>query len=104
DEQIKKTEDLVNEKIKENLPVSFEVMDKKLALESGALGFFTEKYADKVTVYTIGDPSAGSGQAFSREICGGPHVDFTSSLKSFKIIKQKNIGHGMQRIYAALEN
>ena len=104
DEQIKKTEDLVNEKIKENLSVSSKVMDKKVALESGALGFFTEKYADKVTVYTIGDPSAGSGQAFSREICGGPHVDFTSKLKSFKIIKQKNIGHGMQRIYAALEN
>lgn len=96
DEEIKKIEDLVNEKIQENLKVTKEIMDKETALKSGALGFFAEKYGDKVTVYSMG--------SFSREICGGPHVDFTGMLKRFKIIKQENIGHGQRRIYAVLEN
>lgn len=100
--QLKQVEDLVNEKIKENLPVKSAVMTKDEALKSGALGFFAEKYGDQVTVYTIG-PSASSGRPFSIEICGGPHVDFTSKLKSFKIIKQKNLGQNLQRIYAVLE-
>ncbi len=94
EEEIKKVEDLVNQKIKENLPVSFEIMDKE-ALKSGALGFFVEKYEEKVKVYSIGD--------FSREICGGPHVDFTGRLKSFKIIKQENIGQGIRRLYAKID-
>ncbi|MCL5438367.1 MAG: alanine--tRNA ligase [Patescibacteria group bacterium] len=96
DEEIRQIEDLINEKINENLPVTFEIVDKEEALKSGALGFFTEKYADKVKVYII--------NGFSKEICGGPHVDFTGKLKRFTIIKQENIGHGQRRIYAKLEN
>jgi alanyl-tRNA synthetase len=96
DEELKKVENLVNEKVKENLPVTHEEMSKEAALESGALGFFVEKYGDMVTVYSIGN--------FSREICGGPHVAFTSELKSFKIIKQENIGKGNRRIYAKVES
>ncbi|MDP3987575.1 MAG: alanine--tRNA ligase [Candidatus Levybacteria bacterium] len=100
-EELKKVEDLVNKKIEENLPVSFEIMSKENALKSGALGFFVEKYENKVKVYTIGN--SVRGEFFSREICGGPHIDFTKKLKRFKIIKQENIGSGNRRIYAVLE-
>lgn len=92
DGEIKKLEEAVNEKIKENLPVKFEIMSLDKAKEIGAIGLFNKKYENKVKVYSIGE--------YSREICGGPHVDFTGKLKRFKIIKQENIGHGLKRIYA----
>lgn len=94
DEEIEGVEGLVNEKIKENLPVTMEIMDLKKAQESGALGFFKEKYSEKVKVYKMGE--------FSMEICGGPHVDFTGSLKRFKIIKEEAAGLGVRRIYGVL--
>ncbi|MDO8657978.1 MAG: alanine--tRNA ligase [Candidatus Levybacteria bacterium] len=92
DEEIKKVEDMVNEKIKENLPVRFEIMDIEDARSTGAIGLFGEKYEDKVKIYFVGD--------YTAEFCGGPHVDFTGKLKRFKIIKQENIGQGKRRIYA----
>jgi len=95
DEQIKKVQDIVNSKIKENLAVKFEIMPVEKAKEQGAIGLFNEKYEDEVKVYSIGD--------YSKEICGGPHVDFTGELKSFRIIKQENIGHGLRRIYAKVK-
>ena len=99
-EELKRIEITVNEKIKENLPVHFEMLPLQKAKEVGAIGLFNEKYSDKVKVYFVG-PSAGSGQeAYSKEFCGGPHVAFTSEIKSFKIIKQENIGKGNRRIYA----
>ena len=91
-EELGKIEEIVNEKIKENLPVKFEIMPLEKAKELGAVGLFNKKYEDKIKVYSIGD--------YSKEICGGPHVDFTGKLKRFKIIKQENIGHGLKRIYA----
>jgi len=94
EDQIKQVEDLVNEKIKENLAVTSEVMDKEAALKSGALAFFGDKYGDKVTVYSVGN--------FSREICGGPHVKSTEELGNFKIIKEESAGAGIRRIYAVL--
>lgn len=92
DEEIKRVEELVNEQIKINLPVTSEVMNKNEAYESNALGFFAQKYGDKVTVYTIGN--------FSREICGGPHVDFTGKLGTFRIEREESAGSGIRRIYA----
>ena len=92
DEELKKVEETVNEKIKENLPIKFEIMNLDAARKIGAIGLFGEKYQDKVKVYFIGD--------YSKEFCGGPHVDFTSKLKRFKIIKQENLGKGQKRIYA----
>jgi alanyl-tRNA synthetase len=92
DEQIKDLEKIVNEKIKENLPVKSETLPLKEAKRLGAIGLFEKKYEDMVKVYSVGD--------YSIEICGGPHVDFTGELKSFKIIKQENIGKGLKRIYA----
>lgn len=94
EEQIKQLKELVNEKIKENLTVTSEVMDKDSALQSGALAFFGDKYGDKVTVYSAGD--------FSKEICGGPHVSSTKELGNFKIIKEESAGAGIRRIYATL--
>ncbi|MBU4351415.1 alanine--tRNA ligase [Candidatus Parcubacteria bacterium] len=102
-EELKNVEDLVNEKIGENLEVSFVVMDKDQALKSGVRAFFKEKYADKVKVYNIG-PSMGSGSPFSREICGGPHISKTSELGRFKIIKEEAVAKGIRRIRASLEN
>jgi alanyl-tRNA synthetase len=93
-EELKKIEEMVNEKIKENLQVHFEMLPLAKARETGAIGLFDEKYSDKVKVYSIGD--------YSKEICGGPHVAFTSAVKSFKIIKQENIGKGNRRIYATV--
>jgi alanyl-tRNA synthetase len=94
DDELKRIEDLVNEKIKQNIPVTEETMNKEDALKSGALGFFIGKYGDKVTVYKIGD--------FSKEICGGPHVDFTGKLGTFRIKKEESAGSGIRRIYATL--
>lgn len=97
-----RVEGLINEQIKENLPVSFAVTATDQALKSGALAFFGERYGDKVKVYTIGDPSASSGPPFSREICGGPHVSFTGVLGRFTITKEESAGAGVRRIYAKL--
>lgn len=92
DEELKKIEKIVNDKIKENLKVKVEIMPLIKAKEAGAVGLFNEKYQDEVKVYTV--------NGYSIEICGGPHVDFTGKLKRFRIIKQENIGHGLKRIYA----
>jgi alanyl-tRNA synthetase len=94
DAEIAEIEKTVNEKIQENLPVHFEIMPLIKAKETGAIGLFDEKYAEDVKVYFVGD--------YSKELCGGPHVNFTSEIKQFKIIKQENIGHGQRRIYAVV--
>ena len=96
DEEIKKTEEIVNEKIKENLPVHFEMMSPEKAKKLGAIGLFDEKYENKVKVYFI--------DGYSKEFCGGPHVEFTGTLKRFNIIKQENIGQGQRRIYAKVHD
>jgi alanyl-tRNA synthetase len=96
DEEIKRVEDTVNLKIKEDLPVSFTEMTLQEAIKTRALHFFAEKYGGKVKVYTIG--------SFSMEICGGPHVTHTAAIGSVRIIKQEKIGSGIIRIYAVLGN
>jgi len=94
-EEIKQTEQLVNEQIKKNLPVSWKEMGLVEAKNSGAYGVFEEKYGDLVKVYTIGD--------FSKEICGGPHVEQTGILGHFHIIKEEASSAGIRRIKAVLE-
>ncbi len=93
--ELKKVEEIVREKIKDNLPVRFEIMPLEKAKEIGAIGLFDEKYQTQVKVYFIGD--------YSKELCGGPHIDFTGAIKSFKIVKQENLGKGYKRIYAKVE-
>jgi alanyl-tRNA synthetase len=94
-EEIKKVEDLVNEKIKEGLEVKKEEMKYQDAINTGAMAFFKEKYPENVTVYSAGE--------FSKEICAGPHVKNTKELGSFKIIKEESSGAGVRRIRAVLE-
>jgi len=95
EEQIKKVEEIVNQKIKEDLEVKKEIMSLEDAIKSGALAFFKEKYPKVVSVYSIGN--------FSKEICGGPHVKRTSELGEFKIIKEESSGAGVRRIRAILK-
>ncbi len=102
DEQITTIENVVNEKIKENLPVHFEMLPTKRAKEMGAIGLFDDTYADTSKIYFIGGDSNTPQEAYSIEFCGGPHVDFTRDIKSFKIIKQENIGNKQRRIYAVV--
>jgi len=102
DEEVKKLEEAVNEKIKENIPVHFEMIPTSQAQQMGAIGLFMDTYADKSKIYFIGGDSKTPQEAYSIEFCGGPHVDFTGSIKKFRIIKQENIGHGQRRIYATV--
>jgi len=94
-EELKKVEDLVNEQIKKNIPVTKEIMSPEEAKSKGALGFFGEKYGDQVSVYTVGD--------FSKEICGGPHVEHIGLLGKLKIKKEEAVSAGVRRIKAVLE-
>lgn len=98
--EMEKVERLVNLKIKEDLPVSFETMALVEAIKEGAMHFFAEKYGSEVKVYTVGDPK---GTFFSKEICGGPHVSHTGQVGSVKITKQEKIGSGVVRVYATLK-
>lgn len=100
DEEIKQLEDTVNEKIAQNLPVHFEMIPTADAKTMGAIGLFEDTYQDVSKIYFIGGDSKHPNDAYSIEFCGGPHVDFTEVLKSFKIIKQEALGRGFRRIYA----
>ncbi len=102
-EEIKEVEDIVNQKIKEDLEVICEEMSLEEAKGKGAMGVFENKYGERVKVYTIGNSSASSEPPFSREICGGPHVKKTSELGKFKIIKEESSAAGVRRIRAVLQ-
>ena len=95
DEEKKKVEDLVNEWIKEDLPVQKLEMSKDEAIKSGAECTFIDRYPDIVTVYKIGD--------VSMELCGGPHVSHTGELGEFKIKKEESSSAGVRRIKAILK-
>ena len=99
DEEKQKTEDLVNEWIREGLDVWVEEMNKEDAIKSGAECMFIEKYPDIVTVYFIGNKE----KIVSKELCGGPHVKNTSELGHFKIKKEESSSSGVRRIKAILE-
>ncbi|MBI3983722.1 alanine--tRNA ligase [Candidatus Microgenomates bacterium] len=102
-EQIKRVEDIVNQKIKEDLSVKWEEYDTKEALTKGAYGAFGDRYGERVKVYSIGDGK----NRFSFEICGGPHVEHTGQIgesgKRFKIIKEEASSAGVRRVKAVLQ-
>jgi alanyl-tRNA synthetase len=98
-EEIKDIEDMVNLKIKSNLPIICDVMPLREAKEGGAGGVFDDKYKEDVKVYRIGAIS----KEFSKEICAGPHVNNTSELGHFKITKEQSSSSGVRRIKAILE-
>lgn len=96
DEEIKKTEDLVNSWIKADFTVTREEMKKEDAVKAGAEHQFIERYPAVVSVYTIGN--------VSKEICTGPHVEHTGVLGHFKIKKEEASSSGVRRIKAVLED
>ena len=95
DEEKNAVEELVNKWIKENIPVEHMEMKKDDAIRKGAEAMFIEKYGDIVSVYKIGD--------ISLELCGGPHVNNTGELGTFKIKKEEASSSGVRRIKAVLE-
>ncbi len=99
-EEIKKVEDIVNEKIKEDLPVTMEVMPLDKAKAEGARALFTNKYGEDVKVYTIGRDAKSDW--FSKEVCGGPHVQHTAQIGDFKIQKEQSSSAGVRRIRAVI--
>ena len=96
EEEIKAVESLVNEKIKENLPVTMKEIPLAEAKKEGFTGLFESKYGEVVKTYSVGD--------FSREICGGPHAENTGELGTFRIVKEQSSGAGIRRIKAVLNH
>ncbi|MDD4397718.1 MAG: alanine--tRNA ligase, partial [Sphaerochaetaceae bacterium] len=94
-EEIKAVEDIVNDQIKKDLPVTCEVLTLDEAKKDGAFAQFSAKYGEQVKVYSIGD--------FSKEVCGGPHVTHTGDMGHFKIVKEQSSSAGVRRIKAVLE-
>ncbi len=105
DEEKKRVEDIVNEKIKAKLPVNKIVLPFAEAEKTGAKHFFGEKYGDEVSIYFIGNDLQS---AYSKEFCGGPHVNNTDELSGpnhswkFKIQKEEAVAQGVRRIKAVL--
>ncbi len=99
DEEKKRVEDIVNANIQAKLPVHRVEMPKAEAEQTGALHFFGDKYGDIVSVYYIGNDL---GSAVSKEFCGGPHVENTGTLGTFKIQKEEAVSAGVRRIKATL--
>ena len=93
-QEIEQVETLVNDAIEKDLPVSVCVVSVKEAKASGALAFFSAKYDEQVKVYRVGE--------FSREVCGGPHVESTGELGRFRIVKEGSSSAGVRRIRAVL--
>ncbi len=91
EEELKKVDAIVQQKIKDDLPVHFEIMPLEKAKKLGAIGLFDDKYAKDVKIYFIGE--------YSKEFCGGPHVEKTSDIKSFAILKEEGVARGVRRIY-----
>lgn len=92
--QLERIHDLVNEKIRQNIPVYAEQLEYKEAVAEGAIALFDEKYGDKVRVLKIGDP------VISAELCGGTHVAATGEIGFFQIVSEASIGSGLRRIVA----
>ena len=99
-DEIMKVERLMNEEIAKSHPMSFQLMTVPAAKAYGAIGIFTDKYDEEVKVYTLGDEKTG---IFSKEICGGPHVQNTGEIKgTFMILKEEAVSAGIRRIKAVL--
>lgn len=106
--EVKQVEDLVNAAIQRDYPVSFQILPLPEAKKKQAIGLFEEKYEENVKVYTIGDPEGlpvadPAAATFSREFCGGPHVEHTGVIGKFKIVKEEAVSAGVRRIKAVVE-
>ncbi len=92
DKIVRKIENYINERIRENRKVKWKYTDFKSAVEEGAIAFFGEKYGEIVRVVEI--------EGFSKELCGGTHSESTGEIGMFKIIKEESVGAGLRRIEA----
>src|SRR2546429_244539 len=92
DREIEQIEELVNEQVQANTPVTHREMDLKEALAAGAMALFGEKYGDRVRVVKIGE--------FSTELCGGTHLDATGQIGFFKVAEEGAVASGVRRIEA----
>lgn len=100
-EEIKKIEEGVNEIIRRDVKVEYQEMPYEEAVKTGALRFWREKYPAVVKVYTVSQPN--SGEIFSRELCGGPHVTHTGEIGYLRISKEESSSAGVRRIRAVVE-
>lgn len=91
-EELRQVEDIVNNEIAKQNFVKKEVVDYKKSQEMGAIGLFEDKYKDKVRVVSMGD--------YSKELCGGCHVNYTSDILIFKIVQESSVSAGVRRIEA----
>lgn len=103
DEQKKEVENLVNEAISKSYDVKCEEMSLEEAKAKGANGVFESRYGERVKVYSVGDFVSPAGPIFSKEICGGPHVENLANLGHFVIQKEESSSSGVRRIKAVLE-
>jgi len=92
DEEIRQVEDIVNKEISDGLPVCTKVMSLEDAKKTGAMALFGEKYGDSVRVVSMGE--------FSKEFCGGTHVQNTEQIQCFKIMSETGVAAGVRRIEA----
>jgi alanyl-tRNA synthetase len=92
DREVEQIEEVVNEQVQANIPVTYREMDLQAALAAGAMALFGEKYGDRVRVIKIGD--------FSTELCGGTHLDATGQLGFFKVVEEGAVAAGVRRIEA----
>ena len=90
--QTLEVERLINDEIRKNISLKKEVMSKNEAIQKGAVAFFGEKYGDQVRVVSVGD--------FSKELCGGTHLETTGQISVFKIVSEASIQAGVRRIQA----
>ena len=95
-EELDRIEWLVNERIRENVPVDIDEMDAEAAFQSGATALFEEKYGDRVRVISLAD--------FSKELCGGTHTDRTGNIGLFKIVSESSVASGVRRMEAITGN
>lgn len=98
-EQVTEVENIINNAISQELDITYEEVEKDIALKKVPFAAFSEKYGDKVKLYYVGPKD----KPFSVEICNGPHVSNTRELGHFKIEKQENVGAGIKRIKAILQ-
>lgn len=100
-EELKKVEDWVNGVVKKDAKVEWKEMSFEEATKGGALGFFRERYPERVKVYTMSDQA--TGEVYSQELCGGPHVAHTAEVGHFKITKEEASSAGVRRIRGIVE-
>jgi alanyl-tRNA synthetase len=99
--ELEEVQRIVNEAIERDWPMGFREIPTTQAFSEGALGAFGDKYGETVKVYTAGDPD---GDWYSKEICGGPHMERTGILGQFRILKEESSSAGVRRIRAVVEN